>query len=45
VALANTSEPKTAAERKRASRQNAELRQSEQLLDTSRMKVRRQDDD
>ena len=41
----NTSEPKTPAERKRASRQNAELRQSEQLLDTSRMKVRRQDDD
>ena len=43
----NTSEPKTPAERKRASRQNAELRQSEQLglLDTSRRKVRRQDDD
>ena len=44
VALANTSEPKTPAERKRAGRQNAQLRQSEQLLDTSRMKVRRQDD-
>ena len=43
----NTPEPKTPAERKRASRQNAELRQSEQLglLDTSRRKVRRQDDD
>jgi len=45
VALANTSEPKTPAERKRASRQNSQLRQSEQLLDTSRKKVRRQDDD
>jgi len=44
VALANISERKTPAERKRAGRQNAELRQSEQLLDTSRRKVRRQDD-
>jgi len=44
VPLANTSEPKTSAQRKRASSQNAELRQSEQLLDTSRRKVCRQDD-
>ena len=41
----NTSEPKTAAECKRASGQNAELCQSEQLVNTSRRKVRRQDDD
>jgi len=47
VALANTPERKTPADRKRASKQNAELRQSEQSLDrpTSRKKVRLQVDD
>ena len=38
-----SSEGKTAAERKRASRQNRELRKSEQLVDTSRHKSHRQD--